>query len=1151
MAENAADEDTEIDPQRTLFLAALIHEIDLLRALLNSIDESSEPDEKLRRQYATKLKELEKELDQVQTSISQPKMSLPAHLQGESRRIGHEKVGSSIASNQSQDGYTSSSETQPVTQWGSGVEISSSEYAAAPSTPSLSLPSRKRQLSCEQGQSCNKARRPIASPSFAESSPQHSTLANDDILGALLGSDYVQDLHEYEKEQAQWDLRQQQERKDAELARSLQDSWDDDSFSFDAQLRPSLQTSLSMNGNKWSGASPPSSGIARELKSATLPKQPHVNSEPWSTPYAGWQDEGFGYAEAKAGHNGSFFPDSLANKMPPEPIPQHIKLEPNSFEAYPSQKNLWNAGAKTEPSSVPMGDNLSFNDSGCTEIPQYGGWSVYSDQKPFMGGNETTKSHFDVPGSSGNSFQPYLGLDPLDLRGNTHSLPHDRRDVQPHSFYSASYNDPGKSQEELKSLLKTIRPDEDTGSRAREETPVAMKIALMEHQKLGLTWMKAMEQSTNKGGILADDMGLGKTVQMLALMVSTKSQDPACKTTLIVAPVALMGQWAREISRLLKIGQHSLSVEILHGNTRDQSWSRLREKDVVLTTYGTLTSEIKRKHAWEEKLKHCPSARPTPSEMLPLLSDRSKWYRVVLDEAQWIKNKAAKASTAAGQLQATYRWCLTGTPMQNTIDELYSLIRFLRITPYNSWEAFNRDFARPLKAKISWRNEKDTTMQQLQALCKAIMLRRTKYSKIDGQPILQLPEKILQHQDATFSKDEQEFYLALEGRAQFTFNKYVAAGTVGRNYSNALVLLLRLRQACCHPHLIKDLQMETGAGPGVQDKFANAKLLPTDVIDRVRQIEAFECPICFDAAINSLIFNPCGHPSCNECFDRISTQANANAEHEFGAVINCPTCRTKIDSAKMTDLASVKRLFSSDSVKAQKDDLESIMPSLAADDSDGDESTEEEDEEDDDDDFIDDSELLSNTTQSASKSEGPRTPDHQLALPSIVSNGTSLDPDAPHSSRKAKRNARSKGKAKADTKTYKSLAQLRKEGLRNKAAKKKYLRRLEKKFQTSAKIDKAIEVLDSIEGRGTREKTIIFSQFTSLLDLVEVPLARKGIQYKRYDGSMNRAEREEAVVAFTDDPRYTVLLVSLKAGNSGLNLTAASQVIIFDPHWNW
>ena len=211
-----------------------------------------------------------------------------------------------------------------------------------------------------------------------------------------------------------------------------------------------------------------------------------------------------------------------------------------------------------------------------------------------------------------------------------------------------------------------------------------MKYPLMEHQKLGLAWMKSMEEGSNKGGILADDMGLGKTIQALALMVTRQSTELERKTTLIIAPVALIQQWKREIERMLRPEKHQLSVYILHGG-RSTGFDNLKKYDVVLTTFGTIASEFKRKAIWGPRVGDDPT-----STILPILGNRSKFYRVIIDEAQCIKNKSTKAASGCCCIQSTYRWCMSGTPMMNSVSELYSLIRFLKIGPYNDSERFNR-----------------------------------------------------------------------------------------------------------------------------------------------------------------------------------------------------------------------------------------------------------------------------------------------------------------------------------------------------------------------------------------------------------------------------------------------------------------------------
>ena len=547
-------------------------------------------------------------------------------------------------------------------------------------------------------------------------------------------------------------------------------------------------------------------------------------------------------------------------------------------------------------------------------------------------------------------------------------------------------HDPTRTTAEIKSLLENIRPDEDLPEEDREGTPEAMAYKLMPHQQLGLTWMRKMEEGSNKGGILADDMGLGKTIQALALMVSRRSTDPSRKTTLIVAPVALMKQWEKEIRTKLKSDRaHRLTTFILHGTKRSVTWEQMRKYDVVLTTFGTLANEIKRKEGMDMRKRANPNWQPTgASDRLPLLGDECKWYRVIIDEAQCIKNRNTKAALGAARLQAVSRFCMSGTPMMNNVGELYSLIRFLRIKPYDSAEKFNHDFANPIKKG----DPTGKAMQKLQALLKAILLRRTKKSTIDGKPILSLPERTTLAQHSEFSRDERDLYTALETQTKVQFNKYLKAGTVNRNYSNVLVLLLRLRQACCHPHLIKDFGEVAGASNlSSEDMLKLAKELVPEVIARIRDCtgteppHGLECPVCMDMTENASIIIPCGHSTCSECFAKISdpSQAIANGDGEGNSNdVKCPTCRGKIVLTKVINHDAFKQAHMPELSGDQADDLTGI----GLDDSDeSDDSADDSDSGDDVDsngdlkDFIDDDDVKdeeSNTDDDESAVEGYR-----------------------------------------------------------------------------------------------------------------------------------------------------------------------------------
>lgn len=433
-------------------------------------------------------------------------------------------------------------------------------------------------------------------------------------------------------------------------------------------------------------------------------------------------------------------------------------------------------------------------------------------------------------------------------------------------------------------------------------------------------------------------------------------------------------------------------------------------------------------------------------------------------------------------------------------------------------------------------------MKKLQALLQAILLRRTKKSKIDGQPILNLPERTTEITHAIFLEDQKGIYDGLERKSQVQFNRYLKAGTVLRNYSNILVLLLRLRQACCHPQIINDLAVADDIATDLSETamISIAKQLKPDVIVRIKAADgSFECPVCYDAVENPAIFYPCGHWSCSECLARLCDPARAIAQgNENSQDAKCPECRGKVNPKTVLDYKTFKEAHMLEAAPGSGEPEGHVK--------DEDETESE----------------MESETESDTETGGDETDKEGSTLGRFIvdDDETASEGDGEEQSRvraervkkkKQKRRKDRKGKAKMEgEKAPKmTLAQLKKEAHRNKDAKRRYLRRLRADWVSSAKIEKVMEILkETMEN--TDEKTIIFSQFTSFLDLVEVPIDREGWTYERYDGSMSATHRNDAVCNFTENPRCRIMLVSLKAGNAGLNLVAASQVIILDPFWN-
>ncbi|KAI1463656.1 SNF2 family N-terminal domain-containing protein [Daldinia caldariorum] len=624
----------------------------------------------------------------------------------------------------------------------------------------------------------------------------------------------------------------------------------------------------------------------------------------------------------------------------------------------------------------------------------------------------------------------------------------------------------------------------------------ALRYPLYKHQLLGLKWMKQMEKNMKiNGGILADDMGLGKTLTTIALMLSRDAEPQTwanVKTNVIVAPVALLNQWQREIKQKI-LPDRQLKVFLYHSSKKE--YKQLCKYDVVLTSYGMLVSEYNRREKYinEATKAGFPADNGYLSQICPFISPNSCFYRVILDEAQCIKNPRTKASLAVCQIKAKYRWCLSGTPMQNGPNELAPLIRFLKIQPYCKVEEFKKAFG-SLQPKGKFSGTTDTrskAMKSLQKFLNSILLRRTKKSKIDGKPIIQLKEKIEVVDHVVFDSDQKEFYNTLEKDARVQFSKYLRAGTIGRHYTKVLVLLLRLRQACCHPYLhLTDLEL---VPPDIQEEEAEkfASRLSPEAVERIKGTGPFQCSVCFDVIMaQPSIMCPCADllcPPCAEAFSNLIAQnrIRAGQDQSLNGQIECPACHNK------GEFAIIK--FSSFSKVHQPKPVMAVKKSETGGDTD-------------DTDDTDSSYDSDNSDDSHWECSAKFVPEE--------------------------------------------LAKLCQKARHNMRAREKYFRTLRSIWQPSAKVTKCCEIIGDIQNT-TKEKVIVFSQWTVFLDLLQIAIEDAlHIRVGRYDGSMTAIKRDEAVNEFTENPEVKVMLVSLKAGNAGLNLTVASQVILMDPFWN-
>ncbi|KAI1419858.1 hypothetical protein F5Y12DRAFT_788698 [Xylaria sp. FL1777] len=733
-------------------------------------------------------------------------------------------------------------------------------------------------------------------------------------------------------------------------------------------------------------------------------------------------------------------------------------------------------------------------------------------------------------------------------------------------------------------------PDVDIPVWDRERQPIALEKKLMPHQ----------QKSPHKGGILADDMGLGKTIQALALILCRPPEDGIRKTTLVVVPTSLLRQWEREIDDKVKRG-HKLKTVIFHsGKKRNLTVARLLTHDIVLTTYGTLA------HEW----KQIYESRKTSGTVL--LAPHAIFHRIILDEAHNIKNRNSQASKAVDRLRSTYRLCMTGTPLMNRLDELYPLMRFLRIAPYREWENFRRTLA-------SIKHGDSRALMQIHVLLGRVLLRRTEKTIVDGQPIFTLPELTVHTVEAVFDKDQLEYYQALEQRAQLRINKYLREGTVTRNYWYILLLILRLRQCCCHPHLIKDHTIPEGVDMTPEEMTDLACKLTRRAVDRVNHQRVFECPMCQERTEYPIIIYPCGHYVCADCITNMAPIGEFGMEVEGngdGTVMGkCPTegCNESINSTQVIcynnfrevhlpeDDKGDRSLDNSDQKDLDDEDIDNkgnlkdFVVSDEYESGDGEDPltdhgpedqlgpaplVAESDADDSDDSLPPIDSLFAHIKKTESKaSQGKpltslpyRTQNkrnnmrpsltklkskHSTKRNSDSENDTAGEDSSVASGQKRKRPV-GRGLAKPKKKPKKSkgrrteltLSALKKSSLTNAAAKERYFNRLRKDWETSAKIDKAMELLGMIRRDFPDEKTLVFSQFTSFLDLMEIPISDDGYNYRRYDGSMPTGDRDAAVDDFMKKPEVKIMLVSLRCGNAGLNLYSATRVIILDPFWN-
>lgn len=577
----------------------------------------------------------------------------------------------------------------------------------------------------------------------------------------------------------------------------------------------------------------------------------------------------------------------------------------------------------------------------------------------------------------------------------------------------------------------------------------------------------------SRGGILADVMGLGKTLSILALIASTLDsardfgeQEPAIslgenvkrnsKATLIICPKSVMSNWHEQSK------QHTNSAKFrvyaYHGPDRIQDTDQLANYDIVLAPYQTAASEFSNATGKRNALGSI------------------QWFRIVLDEAHQIRNPTTHVSKACCALLAQRRWAVTGTPVQNRLEDLGALIKFLKIKPFDDGTSWSQHIIAPFK------NANENVLQHLRLLVDSITLRRMKDASIG------LPDRVEHIERLTFSDEEMAIYSQFSKASNIQLRIMLREGGLkGKSYAHVLKSLGRLRAVCAHGREmlgeddLKELEGLT-AGTAIDlgdepDEEPNGTFTTEKhAYDTFNVMSESDVNICICCARRVGEAKPEGDEDVSNELDDSASSASSpvsnsvydDEDDTMGHLtpcyhLICPQCRdTYINSAKIT-----------------------------------------------------------------------RTGDGYYTC-SYCEQYVRFDLfDLKRSVFKTIIDARSgkKGRhAKWDESTY--------SGPHTKV--KALIDDLKKSELETQDLDPSEPPI----------RSVVFSGWTSYLDLIEHALSLNNITYVRLDGTMSVKARSAVLQTFSSDPTTTVLLVSIKAGGQGLNFTMANKCYMMEPQFN-
>ncbi|KAL8696383.1 MAG: hypothetical protein Q9224_002823 [Gallowayella concinna] len=556
------------------------------------------------------------------------------------------------------------------------------------------------------------------------------------------------------------------------------------------------------------------------------------------------------------------------------------------------------------------------------------------------------------------------------------------------------------------------------------------------------------------GGILADMMGLGKTLSILSLIVhglpdaqtfgkekapTPEEEDVALvrksKATLLVCPLSTVANWEEQIKAHIENGK--LSYYVYHGSNRNKDIDMLSRFDVIITTYSIVSSE------------YFGGRGGRKGSESPLL--QTNFFRIVLDEAHSIREQATRQSQAICALSAQRRWAVTGTPVQNRLDDLGALIKFLRIKPFSEKGGFSQHILAPFKMADP------EILPKLRLLVDSITLRRLK-DRID------LPGRKDQIVRLRFAPDEEklyEWFAKDSDRRMRIIASEQKKSLGGRSYVHILRAIMRLRLICAHGReLLSEDDLKLTEGFSVN----NAIDLDSDECDGNKLFtnarQAYEM---------LMLFQETDTDTCSQCAKKIEPDlevAGPDQDQTIGHMLPCYqiVCEECFPSFKQNvDMASTHMTCPYCELHMRTSFFELTKYGI--------EGAEE------------------------ARERAKEDPKHAKIMGRY---------GGPH------------------TKTRALLAALEQSKIKS----------------------------QDLPAGQHPIKSVVFSGWTSHLDLIQIALDEHRIGYVRLDGKMGRKQRAAALEAFREDADVTVFLISIGAGGLGLNLTSGSNVYMMEPQFN-